>query len=226
MENSYPNFCAYGLAKRRPVNRLLLAAVACACIAGARPVLAEDSLPIPALAPNSPITIDADSSEFNYETRRLVFHGLRMDQGALGVEADLAETDELDFTNGVWVFTGNVLVETATATLTCDEAHLSFVDHKLVAAELTGEPARFEQHVEETGKTNSGAAKLIVYKLDAGSLQLSNEAHFNDGSNQVSGDLITYDMVAQRLTASSGASGPVKILIEPPSKEQEETESP
>ena len=53
-----------------------------------------------ALQPGIPITLDADSSEYNYETQRLVFRGLRMTQGTLGIAAEVAESDRLDFDDG------------------------------------------------------------------------------------------------------------------------------
>jgi lipopolysaccharide transport protein LptA len=181
---------------------------------------------LPELQTDMPITIDADSSEFDYETSRLVFHGLRMDQGNLGIEADVAETDKLDFTNGLWIFTGNVVIEAENAKLFCDEAKLTFIEHQLTTAELSGTPARFEQFNEESKQTNIGEANNIVYKLNAGTLELRDDARFADGANEISGDLITYDIAAKHLTAGSGSSGPVKILIEPPSQLKEKKLNP
>jgi lipopolysaccharide export system protein LptA len=180
----------------------------------------------PELQPNAPITIDADSSEFDYETRQLVFNGLRMDQGDLRIKADLAETDKLDFTEGLWIFTGNVIVESANTKLYCDTARITFKNHQLAEVELTGSPAQFEQRLEEASSINSGEAALIIYKLSDSTLQLSGEARFSDGSNQISGDLITYDLAARRLRAGSGDSGPVKILIEPPGQLKDKYQTP
>jgi lipopolysaccharide export system protein LptA len=62
--------------------------------------------------------------------------------------------------------------------------------------------------------------------LDTDTLQLSNEARFSDGTNEISSDLITYDLQEKHLTADSGDTGPVKILIDPPDKESETKEAP
>jgi lipopolysaccharide export system protein LptA len=169
----------------------------------------------PELQPDMPITIDADSSEFDYASNRLVFRKLRLDQGNLGIEADLAETDKLDFNDGQWVFSGNVVVDADSTRLSCDRALLTFVNHQLSSAELTGRPAKFEQRLEESGDKNSGEANSIIYNLSSGTLQLKEDARFSDGSNEISGALITYDLIARNLTAGSGDSGPVKIIIEP-----------
>lgn len=176
---------------------------------------------VPTLQPDMPITIDAESSEFDYESSRLLFRGLRLDQGNLGIRADLAETDKLDFNEGDWTFSGNVLIEAENTTLECDQAELSFRDHQLLDALLTGEPARFEQPAKEPGKVNRGSAREIVYEMNAGTLKLVGDARFSDGVNEISGDLITYDIGRGSLTADSGDSGPVKILIEPPAREDE-----
>lgn len=173
-----------------------------------------------------PIMIDADSSEFDYAAGRLVFNGLRLDQGNLGIRADTAETDELDFNEGEWSFTGNVVVEADNTKLECDSALLSFKDHELIGATLRGEPARFEQPTADSNGINSGAANEIVFDMEAGTLTLTGDARFSDGVNEVSGDLITYDMTRGRLTAGAGESGPVKILIEPPSRSKGAPQSP
>lgn len=172
----------------------------------------------PVLQPDMPITIDAESSEFDYETSRLVFRGLRLDQGSLGIRADLAETDKLDFTAGEWFFSGNVMVEADTTRLRCESARLSFKDHQLLNATLTGAPATFEQPAPDSDRVNTGAAREIVYEMSSGALTLAGDARFSDGVNEVSGELITYDIKSRRLTAGAGDSGPVKILIEPPSR--------
>jgi lipopolysaccharide transport protein LptA len=149
-----------------------------------------------------------------------------MEQGELGIEADLAETDRLDFTNGLWIFTGNVKVKTATAVLYSDEARLTFKDHQLADAALSGSPARFEQQVPDSGKINTGEASQIFYQLASQTLRLQKSARFSDGANDISGDQIVYDLGARRLTADSGESGPVKILIESPNQLKEELKSP
>lgn len=180
----------------------------------------------PLLQPDMPITIDAASSEFDYESSRLVFRGLRLDQGGLGIRADLAETDKLDFDEGEWRFSGNVVVEAERTRLECDEARLSFREHQLLSATLTGEPARFSQPATDSDRTNTGAANEIIYNMAEGSLQLVGAARFSDGVNEVSGDLITYDIKRGRLTAGSSDNGPVRILIEPPARDEGADASP
>jgi lipopolysaccharide transport protein LptA len=215
MENSHPKVTLGNNNHAWPVRLTLVLLSAFAV-----PCLAEPALP--ELQSDMPITIDADSSEFDYETSRLIFHGLRMDQGNLGIEADVAETDKLDFTNGQWVFTGNVIVEAENAKLYCDKATMTFVNHQLISAELQGTPATFNQYDPIAENTNIGEANNILYRLDTGTLELSEAARFSDGANEISGELITYDIAARHLSAGSGNSGPVKILIESPGQLKED----
>ena len=172
-----------------------------------------------ALQPGIPITLDADSSDFDYETQRLVFHGLRMTQGTLGIAADLAESDRLDFDDGLWIFTGNVVIDSETTVLFCDEARLKFREHQLQHAELRGTPARFEQRDLETQALTEGRATLMIYDVPSGIVQMTEDAWFSDGSNEIFGSNITYDLKERHITADSGESGPVKILIETPTQD-------
>jgi lipopolysaccharide transport protein LptA len=169
-----------------------------------------------------PINIDADSSDFNYTTNRLTFTGLRVTQGTMSIAADYAETDKLDFDDGLWIFKGNVRLEAELSVLTCDDARLTFNNHELTYAEMTGEPATFQQTDPEKGKTNEGQGKLMIYDLSAGTVTLSDEAAFTDGTNRMSGSSITYDVVSRRISANSGKSGSVRILIDPTSSEIKE----
>ena len=73
---------------------------------------------------------------------------------------------------------------------------------------------------------NTGEAGQIFYELATQTLRLQDAARFTDETNQISGDQIVYDLTARRLTADSGASGPVKILIETPAQLKEKIQSP
>jgi len=170
------------------------------------------------LQPDLPITIDADSSDFDYVTNQLVFRGLRITQGALTVQADVAETDKLDFTDGLWIFNGNVRVNADGSLLTCDRAELTFKNNQLSFAKLTGNPARFEQTDPETGQVNQGESKLMTYDLKAGTVTMKDDAKFTDGNNRMSGANIIYDVISRRIRVDSdGSSGGVKIMIDPTS---------
>ena len=222
MANLFPDKYATGL-----MRALLIAFAATYALGGAAQQAATETVELPTrIQTELPIMIDADSSEFDYEDGRLVFRGLRLDQGNLGIRADTAETSKLDFTAGEWLFSGNVVLEADNTRLECDSAALSFIDHELSGATLRGAPARFEQPANDADRVNTGAAEEIVFDMQSGTLKLMGAARFSDGLNEISGELITYDLTRGRLTAGAGDSGPVKILIEPPSRSNGAPPSP
>lgn len=176
---------------------------------------------LPAIRSDVPIVVNADSSEYDDDKRVLKFTALRLEQGELVVIADYAETEKLDFDDGLWLFEGNVTFMTQDATINCEWAKLRFIAHQLVQANMHGEPADFSQKMPEADTINTGEGRAIVYNFSKGTLELRREAKFSDGANRISGDLITYDMRARKLSAGAGNSGQVKILIEPPRREEE-----
>jgi len=58
----------------------------------------------------------------------------------------------------------------------------------------------------------------MIYDVPSGIVQMTEDAWFSDGSNEIFGSNITYDLEQRHITADSGESGPVKILIEPPTQ--------
>ncbi len=190
--------------------KLLLLLITAACVANAQEYGLQSDLPI---------NIDATSSDFNYSTNRLSFTNLRVTQGGLSIEADYAETDKLDFDDGLWVFEGNVRVEGENSIITGDDAKLTFKQHELSYAEINGLPAHFEQTDIETGTVNEGEGNVMVYDLKTGTITLTEQASFTDGTNTMRGSSITYDVVSQRIRADSGDSGSVRITIDPNSAE-------
>ncbi|MEC9375849.1 MAG: lipopolysaccharide transport periplasmic protein LptA [Pseudomonadota bacterium] len=160
-----------------------------------------------------PIELRTKSSDF--DSGRLNFRGLEIRQGEILIKSNHAETSRLDFANGEWVFSGNVEVKTETTKLFCNEARVRFKNHQLVNAEIKGTPARFEQILLNEGKSNNGEAIRMFYQIDTGILELYNDARFYDGTNEISGEKIIYDVVGKNLSVDSGKNGPVTILIEP-----------
>ena len=63
----------------------------------------------------------------------LMFRGLRLTQGSIGVEADEGRASKLDFEDSVWRFNGNVIVDVENGHIECDTADLTFSGHELLA---------------------------------------------------------------------------------------------
>ena len=168
-----------------------------------------------ALVPNErlPISLNADYSDFDRKANRLVFEGVEIRQGELGIAADRADSSALDFNDSTWVFRGRVRISSATASIEADDAELSFVDHRLDNALITGNPAVFEHTRTQDGETLRGRARRLEYDLDKGILRLSENAWLSEGANEISGATLVYHIADQRIVADSDDAGRERVEI-------------
>lgn len=167
-----------------------------------------------------PIDLDADSSEFDRKKNRLVFRGLQIRQGPLRIDADKATATRLDFDNTRWEFSGNVRIENTGSTAWADSADILFQEHRIRSAEMSGQPVRFQQLsvAAEDGSvtTTRGRANVMQYDVDAGVVSMVEDAWLSDGSNEVTGDRISYDLNREIIIADAEQSGQIRMKIIPP----------
>lgn len=196
------------------------AALAIALLAlgtGADPAAAADAAT--ATEPAAlPINLDANSSEIDRTNGHVVFRGLKITQGTLVLQADTAEASRLDFDDSRWVFTGQVVVEDGATRASCDNAELTFIGHQLRVALLKGSPASFERRGRSDQPPSRGRANTLDYNLDAGLIGLSGDAWVTDGSNEVSGERLSYDLRKGFVLAESSEGKKVRMLINPPKR--------
>jgi len=166
------------------------------------------------------ISLDAQSSELDYKNNNLVFRKVRIAQGNMTVTADQAQATGLDFENSHWVFRGNVKITMDQGLLTSDEAEITFVKKLLSTALVNGKPAAFEQRIVKTGKLAQGRAETIDYDVAKGVVHLSKNAWLSDGANEIRGESLKYNVLAQNIVAEAGEQGSqrVHIIITPPAK--------
>jgi len=164
------------------------------------------------------ISLDAQSSELDYKNNNLIFHKVRITQGNMSVAADQAQATGLDFENSRWVFRGNVKITMDQGQLTSDEAEITFAKKLLSKAIVSGNPAAFEQRIEKTGKLAQGRADTIDYDVTKGVVHLSKNAWLSDGLNEIRGESLKYNVVAQNIVAEASEQGSqrVHIIITPP----------
>src|ERR1700731_1115860 len=164
------------------------------------------------------ISLDAQSSELDYKNNNLLFHKVRITQGNLSVAADQAQATGLDFENSRWVFRGNVKITMDQGQLTSDEAEITFAKKLLSKAVVKGSPAAFEQRIAKTGKLAQGRAENIDYDVTKGVVHLSKNAWLSDGQNEIRGESLKYNVLAQNIVAESSEQGSqrVHIIITPP----------
>ncbi len=193
---------------------ILLALALLMPAAGAPAAFAHDS--------QQPILLDAQSSEVDLKTNNAVFSKVRISQGNMAVSADQGQATRhaagLDFDNNVWMFRGNVKITLDQGQLTSDDAQITFTNRTLSKAVANGKPAAFEQRVAKTGKLAQGKADSIDYDVKTGVVRLSKNAWLSDGQNEIRGESLKYNVVAQNVIAeeSEQASHRVHIIIKPP----------
>lgn len=160
-----------------------------------------------------PISLDADSTDYDGNSSMLMFRGLRLTQGNIGVEADSGRASKLDFEDSVWQFSGNVRINTENGRISCDSADLRFTGHLLRVASITGSPATFElQHTDSDQVTYAEAGKL-VYNFADGIIEFSDRATISEGGNQISSNFLVYNIAERRINADSGGSDGEKVKI-------------
>ncbi|MFU8895907.1 MAG: LptA/OstA family protein [Gammaproteobacteria bacterium] len=176
----------------------------------------------PAYGQQQEITLEAASSDFDRRNERLVFQDIRVRQGDIEISADQAESRDLDFSRGSWLFLGNVRISSPMGQIESARASVSFTDHRLHKATAEGSPATFSRTLPEPeNRTVTGTANRIVYDLVEGELELAGKAMLRDGLREVSGGRLVYRITEDRLIASTDDEGidRVRIIITPPEED-------
>ena len=150
-----------------------------------------------------PISLDADSTDYDGKTSMLMFRGLRLSQGNIGVQADVGRANKLDFEDSVWHFSGNVVIDTETGHIECDTADLRFARHQLLEARIDGQPATFELQRPETDEITYAEAEQLDYDFASGVVEFSGNAKITEGGNQISSNYLVYNIAEQRIKASA-----------------------
>ena len=188
------------------VNSMLTRSLACILL-----------LPVLAFAQGSelrlPISLDADSTDYDGKSSMLMFRGLRLSQGTMNIEADIGRASKLDFKDSVWVFSGNVIIDVDAGHIECESAELSFTDTQLRLAAIKGSPATFELRRPGTDEITYAQAGNLQYDLTAGVVEFSEEAIITEGGNQISSSFLVYNIKEQRINAQSSGNGDEKVKI-------------
>ena len=167
------------------------------------------------------IALDAQSFEMDLHNNNVVYRKVRIAQGTTTIAADQGQTTKgtgVDFDNSLWVFRGNVKITMQDGLLTADDAEINFAKKELARSVANGKPAAFEQHMAKTGKVAHGRAESIDYDASKGVVRLSKNAWLSDGSTEIRGESLKYNVLAQSIIADSAEQGQqrVHIIITPP----------
>lgn len=169
-----------------------------------------------------PISLDAESTDYDGKSSMLMFKALRLTQGNIGIEADQGRASKLDFQDSVWQFEGNVVIDVENGHIECDVADLNFTEHQLRKALITGTPATFELKRPGSTEVTYAEAANLSYDLVAGTIEFSGNARITEGGNQISSEFLVYNITEQRITAQASDSGDsrVRITYTPPETDE------
>ncbi len=170
-----------------------------------------------------PISLDAESTDYDGKNSMLMFRGLKLTQGSIGIEADEGRASKLDFEDSIWQFTGNVVIDTDKGHIECDAADLKFTGHQLRRATITGSPATFESRRPESDEKTVAEAARLTYDFVAGSIEFSGNAIISEGSNRISSEYLVYNIAEQRIKAQSGGDEGRRVKITYTPKDSEES---
>ena len=175
------------------------------------------TVPIQAIAQTDdlrlPVSLDADSTAYDGKSSMVMFKGLRLTQGRLGISADEGFASRMDFEDSTWHFEGNVVIDVENGRIESDVADMAFAGYQLKTATIVGSPATFEMQRPGSEETTYAEAGKLVYDFDAGVVEFSGDATITEGGNQISSSYLVYNIREQRINASSGGEGDPKVRI-------------
>ena len=160
-----------------------------------------------------PISLDADSTAYDGKSSMLMFQGLRLTQGNIGIVADEGRATQLDFEDSVWHFAGNVVIDVENGHMESDSADLEFSGYQLRLATISGSPATFTMQRPGNEQPTYAEAERLVYNFDEGVVEFSGDASITEGGNQISSSYLVYNLREHRINASSGGEGDPKVRI-------------
>lgn len=160
-----------------------------------------------------PIMLDADSTNYDGKSSMLMFKGLKLSQGNIGIQADSGRASKLDFEDSVWKFSGNVIIDTEGGHIECDSADLNFREHALHTAIILGSPATFRLQRPGSKEITYAEAERLEYDFAKGVIEFSGDAVITEGGNQISSNFLVYNIEEQRINARSAGEGEPRVKI-------------
>lgn len=130
----------------------------------------------------------------------------------LEISADEAEIAR----SGDMRYSGNVVFTSATLEARGDELKLSRDSNGNVRVRITGDPAELEHRPEaEDMQPVDARARRIDFDRGTGVVLLSGAVEVRRAGDRITGEELRYEIAEQRITASGGDGGRVRITIDP-----------
>ncbi len=113
------------------------------------------------------------------------------------------------------IYRGSVRIDQGTLRVTADEMIVEYLNKKVVKITATGNPAHYQQQLEENESQVRADALTIVYHTLEERLDLRGNAFLTQDGNEITGDFIRYDIVAGKVEAEAAEDGRVIMVLEP-----------
>ena len=141
---------------------------------------------------------------------------------AAGVASDaeqpaniLADNCTYDHAKEFSVCTGSVEIHQGTLRVDADRVRVTYKDKKVHRLTAEGSPAHYQQQLEPGKGEVKADARTIVYYTAEERVEFVGDAFLRQEGNDIQGELIRYDMIAGRVTATPEKDGRVNMTIQP-----------
>ena len=164
-----------------------------------------------------PMDIDADNTTIDGKNSMIIFNGLRLTQGRVSIQADEGRATRMELEDSIWQFEGNVVIDVGDGNIECDAAELYFDEFQLQNAIVTGTPALYKLQRPGADEVTNAEAARLDYDVASGIIQFSGDATITEGGNQISSNVLVYNIAEQRINADSSGEedGRVRITYTP-----------
>jgi lipopolysaccharide export system protein LptA len=129
-----------------------------------------------------------------------------------------ADRVEIDDVKHISIYRGSVRYTQGTMQLDADAVSIYYdAERNFQRLVAEGRPARFRQRPDGQAEDMLGEAVQIEYVAVPERLVLKQQAHIWNQGDEFAGDLITYDIAADRVSARRGEAeeGRVQVVIQP-----------
>lgn len=134
-----------------------------------------------------------------------------------------ADTVEYDQNGNRVIYRGSVQVDQGTLRVTAETMTIDLQDGKKVLRITASDtPARYQQQIEADSALVRAEALTIVYHTQDERVDLKGAANLEQEGSTLTGDLITYDIVAGKVDATAESDAPVTMVLQPSAMQQEE----
>lgn len=134
----------------------------------------------------------------------------------MNIQSDHGEwQNDANSSQGTGIYTGHVIITQGSIRITAERAVVHTLNGELQTADITGQPATFQQQ-PDSGELMHGIADHIHYNSDANLVDLIGHAHMQQGVREMTADVIHYNTASEHAIADSGKTSERVHIVVPP----------